>query len=197
MEIFTLGHSNRPWPEFLHLLRAYGIEVVADIRAFPSSRRYPHFSQENLKAALEKEGIGYVWLGKELGGYRKKGLGKASPNTAWDSPGFRNFADHMLTEEFQNGAERLLRLASEKKTAVVCAERLWWRCHRRLLSDWLLAQGHRVLHILDFGKVVEHELPRFARIEAGRVIYPREDLWSPGSARPSFGKNFPEGRLGV
>jgi uncharacterized protein (DUF488 family) len=197
VEIYTLGHSNRPWPEFLELLRAYGIEVVADIRAFPSSRRYPHFSQENLKAGLAKEGIEYVWLGKELGGYRKKGLGKASPNTAWDSPGFRNFADHMLTEEFQKGVEKLLELANKKRTAVLCAERFWWRCHRRLLSDWLLAHGHHVLHVLDLGRVAEHELPPFARVEAGRVIYPREDLWSPGSARPSSRKNSPEGRPGA
>ncbi len=197
MEVYTLGHSNRPWLEFLSLLRTYGIEAVADIRAFPSSQRYPHFSQENLKAALEKERIGYIWLGRELGGYRKKGLGKASPNTAWESLGFRNFADHMLTEEFQDGVKKLLELARERKTAVLCAERFWWRCHRRLLSDWLLAQGHRVLHIVDFGEVTEHELPPFARIEAGRVIYPREDLWSPGCARPSSRKNFPEEGPGV
>lgn len=194
MEIYTLGHSNRPWQEFLDLLRAYGIEVIADVRAFPSSRRYPHFSQENLRAALKKEGIEYVWLGKELGGYRKKGLGEASPNTAWESPGFQNFADHMLTEEFQSGVEKLLEIARGKRTAVLCAERLWWRCHRRLISDWLLAHGHRVLHILDFGEVREHELPPFARIQAGRVIYPREDLWSPGCARPSFRKHFPRGK---
>ena len=197
MEIYTLGHSNRPWAEFLDLLRTYGIEVVADIRAFPSSRHYPHFSQENLKAALEKEGIRYVWLGKELGGYRKKGLGKASPNTAWESLGFRNFADHMLSEEFLNGVEKLLELAREKKTVVLCAERFWWRCHRRLLSDWLLAHGYRVLHILDLGQVSEHELPPFARIVAGGVIYPREDLWSPGCVRPSSKKNFREEKPGA
>lgn len=197
VELYTLGHSIHSWPEFLSLLRAYGIEAVADVRAFPSSKRYPHFSQSALRTALTAEGIGYVWLGRELGGYRKRGLGQASPNTAWDSLGFRNYADHMLTEEFRSGVHTLLALAQTRRVAILCAERFWWRCHRRLLSDWLSAQGHRVIHIVDLGQTVEHRLPPFAKVEDDQVIYPRENLWNPGSAEPSSKKNFPAERPGV
>ncbi|MGB9861163.1 MAG: DUF488 family protein [Candidatus Bipolaricaulaceae bacterium] len=192
--LFTVGHSNRGLSEFLQLLSAYGIEVVADVRAFPSSKHHPHFAQKTLAQALEKAGIAYVWLGRELGGYRKNGLGEASPNKAWDSQGFRNYADHMLSREFQRGVEKLLRLSAGKKVAVLCAERFWWRCHRRLLADWLLAHGHKVVHVLDLGRAVEHELPPFAKVVGGQVIYPGEGLWSPGSVRDSCRKNFPEGR---
>lgn len=177
---FTIGHSTRSLPEFLGILKIYGVNLVVDVRAFPSSRRCPHFSRQDLARSLKGEGVEYVWLGKELGGYRKTGLGEASPNKAWSSQGFQNFADHMLTEEFLRGMRRLIALAEGKKAALLCAEKFWWRCHRRLLSDWLVTQGHKVVHILDAGKVVEHELPPFARVEAGRVIYPKKDLWNPG-----------------
>lgn len=169
--IYTVGHSNLSLAEFLGLLSEFGIRAVVDVRAFPGSRKYPHFSRENLARALEKEGIAYLWLGKELGGYRGRGLGAESPNTAWRAGGFRNYADHMLTQEFRRGTERLLSLARERRTAYMCAERFWWCCHRRLISDFLVAHGHRVIHILGPGKAMEHRLPPFARVEAGRVIY--------------------------
>ncbi len=170
--IYTVGHSTRSWEEFTQLLSAYGIQAVADVRAFPSSRKFPHFSREALAQGLERAGMEYLWLGRELGGYRRHGLGAASPNTAWRAGGFRNYADHMLGEEFARGIERLLALARRKTTALLCAERFWWRCHRRLISDYLVAQGHRVVHILEEGRATEHRLPPFARVEAGRVIYP-------------------------
>lgn len=194
---YTVGHSTRSLPEFLALLRAYGIAAIADIRAFPSSRCFPHFSQESLAVSLEQAGLEYVWLGKELGGYRKTGLGAASPNTAWASPGFQNYADHMLSEEFHRGTTALLALGQRNRTAILCAERCWWRCHRRLLSDWLVAQGHGVIHILELNRAVEHRLPPFAKVEAGGVTYPREALWSHGCGKASFRKSSRVGKRGV
>ncbi len=197
MPLFTLGHSTRSLPAFLHLLKTYGIETLVDIRSFPSSKRFPHFNGEALAKTLPAQGIEYVWLGRELGGYRKKGLGQASPNKAWGSPGFRNYADHMLTEDFQRGVSKVLRLAQEKNVALMCAERLWWRCHRRLLSDWLVAHGHRVVHIVDLGETVEHRLSPFARVADGRVIYPREELWNHGCGKASCRKSFRAGKRGA
>lgn len=174
LTIYTVGHSTRSWEEFLSLLSSYRILALVDVRAFPSSRKYPHFSRAALAPTLERAGIEYLWLGKELGGYRRRGLGARSPNTAWQAGGFRNYADHMLGEEFSRGIELLLALARRKRVSLMCAERFWWRCHRRLISDFLVAQGHRVIHILDREKAVEHRLPPFARVEAGKVVYPGE-----------------------
>ncbi len=171
LHIYTVGHSTMSLEEFIDLLRCYGIEVLVDVRAHPTSRRYPHFSGESLRETLERVGIGYVWLGKELGGHRRKGLGEASPNKAWKSQGFRNYADHMLTEEFRAGIERLLGIAKKKRTVFMCAERLWWRCHRRMISDELVRRGIRVIHIMDTNKIFEHKLTSFARIIGGNVIY--------------------------
>lgn len=176
--VYTVGHSTRSWQEFTRLLSAYGIQAVVDVRAFPSSRKFPHFSREALARGLEMAGMEYLWLGRELGGYRRHGLGAASPNTAWRAGGFRNYADHMLGEEFARGIERVLALARRKTTALLCAERFWWRCHRRLISDFLVAQGHRVIHILEQGREVEHQLPPFARVVEGRLVYPGGDLFA-------------------
>ncbi|MCS7240740.1 MAG: DUF488 domain-containing protein [Candidatus Bipolaricaulota bacterium] len=197
MNFFTLGHSTRSQEEFLRILQAYGIEVVADVRAFPRSQRFPHFTKESLAKVLGEEGIEYVWLGRELGGYRRSGLGEASPNKAWNSPGFRNYADHMLTEEFQKGVEELFALGQAKRVAILCAERFWWRCHRRLLSDWLVAHGHKVIHIVDLGHTVEHELSPFAQVEGGRIIYPGGDPWSPGCEKRCCKKLLPGGKPAV
>jgi len=172
--IYTVGHSNRSLIELLELLSEFGIQAVADVRAFPTSRKFPYFSRENLKKTLEREGIAYLWLGRELGGYRRQGLGEGSPNTAWRAGGFRNYADHMLTPEFRQGIERLLSLGEGRRTALMCAERFWWRCHRRLISDFLVVLGKRVIHILGPGKAVEHRLPPFARVKGGRLVYPNE-----------------------
>jgi uncharacterized protein (DUF488 family) len=129
MIIHTVGHSTRSLAELIALLQENRMEVLADIRSFPTSARYPHFNQEVLAKELPAAGVAYAWLGKTLGGYRKKS-DPNSPHTALRSPGFRNYADHMATKEFSAGIEELLSLAKTTRVAVLCAERLWWRCHR-------------------------------------------------------------------
>jgi uncharacterized protein (DUF488 family) len=125
-----------------------------------------------LERRLLEEGIEYVWLGRELGGYRREGLGARSPNKGWESEGFRNYADYMMTSQFEGGIKRLMELASSKRLAYMCAERFYWRCHRRLISDYLVAKGHRVVHIVDGTRAIEHELPGFARVSDGVLTYP-------------------------
>lgn len=173
MELYTIGHSTRSFAEFAGLLRQHGIAALADVRAFPSSARYPHFSREELEHRLCGEGIEHVWLGEELGGYRREGLGDRSPNQGWETEGFRNYADYMMTDRFERGIEGLLKLAVSNRVALMCAERFWWRCHRRLISDYLVSKGYRVIHIVEESKTTEHKLPKFARIVDGRLRYPR------------------------
>lgn len=171
--IYTVGHSTMSLEEFIDLIKCYDIKFLVDVRAHPTSRRYPHFSGDHLCEALGKVGIGYVWLGKELGGHRRRGLGAASPNKAWRSEGFRNYADHMLTEEFRVGIERLLEIARRGRTVFMCAEKLWWRCHRRMISDELVRRGIRVKHIISKTKSSEHRLTSFARVDGDRIVYDR------------------------
>jgi uncharacterized protein (DUF488 family) len=151
--IWTIGHSTRPLQEFLALLVDNRIEAVADVRRYPGSRRYPHFNAEALARALNGAGIGYEPF-PELGGRRKPHPG--SPHTQWRNAAFRAYADYMDTSEFHAGIERLAALARGKRTAVMCSEAVWWRCHRRLVSDWFRAHDVRVLHILDAKHVMEH-----------------------------------------
>jgi uncharacterized protein (DUF488 family) len=172
MEIYTIGHSNRTPAEFVRLLKKYGIEVLVDIRRIPSSR-FEHFKAENLSRILENEGIEYIWM-KELGGFRKKGL-KNSPNVAIKSEGFRNYADYMLSDEFEEAANRLMKLATKRKTAVMCAERFFWLCHRVLLADYLFVKGFRVIHII-CDSAIQHSLTKTARLVNGKLIY---DVTSP------------------
>jgi len=175
MHLFTIGHSNRSLSELISLLRENKIEVLIDVRSWPTSKKYPHFNRENLSESLKAEGIRYLWLGKELGGYRKDGLGDCSPNKAWDSIGFRNYADHTLSEEFRRGIELLLKYAERWRVAYMCAEKFYWRCHRRIISDYLVAKGHQVTHIIDRQETRKHRLTRFARIVNGRLTYPKEN----------------------
>lgn len=142
---------------------------MADVRAYPTSRRAPDASREALERWLPEEGIGYLHL-PELGGRRRTGEG--AENAGWRTAGFRAYADHMRSDEFRRGLERLERAARERPTAVMCAEGLWWRCHRRLIADLLLARGWGVRHILPDGKLAEHELPEFAVVEGNEVSYP-------------------------
>jgi len=179
MHFFSIGHSNRRVSELISLLKKYNIQVLIDVRRWPRSRKYPHFNHEVLRERLEKEGIKYLWLGRELGGYRKDGLGDKSPNKAWSSMGFRNYADHALSGEFRRGIEQILVYAERWNVAYMCAEKFYWRCHRRIISDYLVAKGHKVTHIVDRQEVRDHKLPRFARIVNGRLIYP-------GSTRASI-----------
>jgi len=168
IQIWTVGHSTRPAADFIALLRENRIGVVADVRTLPGSKRYPHFNAENLAAALQADGIDYVHF-KELGGRRK--TSPDSPNTAWRNESFRGYADYMMTPPFREGIERLLALAREKRTAIMCAEAVWWRCHRSLISDHLKAAGHDVAHILAPGKTEPHPFTSAARMVDGRLSY--------------------------
>ncbi len=175
MEIYTIGHSTRSFAEFASLLKRYGIEVLVDVRAFPTSTRNPQFVKETLKQHVEVEAIDYVWLGEKLGGYRRDGLGEESPNKGWKTQGFRNYADYMMTAPFERQIERIMKLASSRRLAVMCAERFYWRCHRRLISDYLVAKGHAVIHIVDAEETIEHKLSKFARVSEGTLRYPTHE----------------------
>jgi uncharacterized protein (DUF488 family) len=167
--LFTIGHSTRTLEDFLDGLKAQGIQTLADIRSFPMSRRLPHFNREALEKGLPGAGIRYAWM-KELGGRRKK-IRDDSPNVALRSQSFRNYADYMLTPEFEQAISGLIRLAENSRTAYMCAERLYFRCHRMLVSDWLVAHGHEVWHIDGTGPLKRHELMDEARLVDGQVIY--------------------------
>ena len=172
--LYTIGHSTRTLEELVETLRAHQIKTLVDIRAFPMSRRLPQFNRESLAETLPASGIRYVWM-KSLGGYRKKILDE-SPNIALRNDSFRNYADYMLTAEFEGAAGELIRLAEEAPTAYMCAERVYFHCHRMLVSDWLVAHGHDVLHIDGTGPVRAHKLTAEARMIDGRLIYRGERL---------------------
>ena len=167
--LYTIGHSTRPLEELIETLHAHEIRTLVDIRAFPMSRRLPQFNRDSLAETLPAAGIRYVWM-KALGGYRKKILDD-SPNIALRNDSFRNYADYMLTAEFERAVDELIRLAEEAPTAYMCAERVYFHCHRMLVSDWLVAHGHEVLHIDGTGPVRHHKLTAEARMVDGRLIY--------------------------
>jgi len=165
---YTIGHSTRTLDAFTTLLRENGIERLADIRRYPGSRRYPHFSRDSLAHVLPQIGIEYIHV-PQLGGRRKPR--EDSPNMAWRNEQFRAYADHMASDEFRNAVDELL--ASDRVTAVMCAEAVPWRCHRNLLADDLVRRGIEVRHILGPGETKRHEMNPHARIDGQTVIYPR------------------------
>ena len=168
--VYTIGHSTRTFDELVAALAGHGIATLADVRSFPVSRRLPHFNRESLERELPKCGIAYVWM-KELGGRRKKILAD-SPNLALRNESFRNYADYMMSAEFAQGIERLLEMAERGKTAYMCAERVYFQCHRMLISDYLVAHGHSVLHIDDEKHPLrEHKLMAEARLVDGKLVY--------------------------
>jgi uncharacterized protein (DUF488 family) len=167
--IYTIGHSTRTLQELIAALQAHGIRTLVDIRSFPVSRRLPHFNREALEQELPRADIAYVWM-KDLGGRRKKQRDD-SPNVGLRNDSFRNYADYMLTEPFQRAVEELLRLARQGPTAIMCAERVYFRCHRMLVSDYLVAHGQEVLHIDDTGPSRPHKLMAEARVADGQLIY--------------------------
>ncbi len=173
VRLYTVGHSTRSLDELIELLDEHNIGILVDVRRWPSSQRYPHFNRESLAKKLSDHGIRYDWLGEQLGGYRKKGLGEASPNEAWRSRGFRNYADYTMTKGFREGIENLLELVGDNKLAIMCAEQLYWRCHRRIISDYLIVKGQTVTHIIGKGKTEEHRLTSFAKIINGELRYPQ------------------------
>jgi uncharacterized protein (DUF488 family) len=173
--LFTIGHSTRSLEEFNAVLHTHLIGTLVDIRSLPASRRMPHFNREALEASLSGEGVQYVWI-KELGGRRRK-IRDDSPNTAIRNDSFRNYADHMLTDEFQRGMAELLSHAEKSRTAYMCAERVYFECHRMLVSDWLVAHGQQVFHIDGKGPTKPHQLMAEARVIDGQLIYRGDRLW--------------------
>lgn len=170
MRLYSIGHSNRPLDDFLALLRAHDIAGLADVRAFPASRRWPHFGREALEESLPEHGVRYLWI-PELGGRRKPSKGVESRHKAWTVDAFRHYADYAETAAFESGLAKLLELAAAGPAAYMCAEALYWQCHRRLISDHLLVRGHEVLHIGGRGKAEAHRLTSFARVVEGKLIY--------------------------
>jgi uncharacterized protein (DUF488 family) len=167
--LYTVGHSTRPLGDLIETLQAHAVQTLVDIRAFPMSRRLPQFNRESLEASLPAAGIRYVWT-KELGGYRKK-TREESPHIGLRNASFRNYADYMLTAEFRNAMADLVALAEHSRTAYMCAERVYFRCHRMLVSDWLMANGHEVLHIDGTGPLKPHRLTAEGRMIDGELIY--------------------------
>jgi uncharacterized protein (DUF488 family) len=166
--VWTVGHSTRSAEEFGQMLLAHGVQVLVDVRMFPGSRRYPQFNKPALAESLAAIGIEYKHEPR-LGGRRTPRAD--SHNTAWKNASFRAYADHMETDEFKRGVEDLLELARDARVAVMCAEALWWRCHRGLISDYLKAAGHTVIHILNETKTEEHPFTSAARIVDGKLSY--------------------------
>jgi uncharacterized protein (DUF488 family) len=166
--VWTIGHSTRPLDQFLSLLATHGIEAIADVRSLPGSRKYPQYGKDALAATLHDQGIAYQWF-PVLGGRRRTTAN--SPNTAWRNASFRGYADYMSTAEFASGIRALLDLAGGSRTAMMCAEAVWWRCHRSMIADALCVQGVTVMHIMDEKNGVLHPMTSPARIEGGRLTY--------------------------
>ena len=191
MRIWTIGHSTRAIDEFISLLKENEINLLADVRAWPGSKRYPQFNKDALAESLSAQGIRYEHF-PELGGKRKSK--PDSRNTAWRNASFRGYADYMETEQFQKGIERLLILTRNDglgirrnerdgweavtpcATAIMCAEAVWWRCHRSLIADYLKAHGLEVLHVLGANKVEPHPYTSAARILNGELSYEADSL---------------------
>ncbi len=171
--VWTIGHSTRSGADFIQILKAHQIKTLIDVRSLPGSRRYPQFNSSELSASLAGEGITYHHL-PTLGGRRRPS--PDSKNTAWRNPSFRAYADHMATVEFEQGIEKLRELARKSKTMFMCAEALWWRCHRSLIADYLKALGATVIHVSDEKQTDIHPYTSAARVIQGRLSY--EGLFS-------------------
>jgi uncharacterized protein (DUF488 family) len=172
--IWTIGHSTRSLEEFVQLLEPFKITQVVDIRNYPGSKRYPHFNKEALELTLPQKGIGYLHL-KDLGGRRTPKPGSA--NTAWRNSAFRGYADYMETDNFKNAIEQLENIATQKHTAYMCSEAVWWSCHRSLVSDYLKIRGWNVWHIMAINKATEHPFTKPAKIVDGLLTYNEQGLF--------------------
>jgi len=160
---YSIGHSNRSEEEFIALLKENGIELLVDVRHIPRSRHNPHFNTERLAASLPQHGIAYLHM-QDLGGHRKTTV--ISPNKAWENESFRGYADYTATEQFRTALGELIALGNKQRLAYMCAEAVWWRCHRRLITDQLLARGFEVKHIMGPGQVTD------ATINPAAVVHP-------------------------
>ncbi len=169
---FTIGHSTRSVADFIELLQGAGVKLLADVRAIPRSRTNPQFNIETLPTELTESGIAYEHF-PELGGRRGRALA-ASPNQFWDHASFRNYADYAGTQAFHAGLQRLRRLGQPRCTTIMCAEAVWWRCHRRIIADYLICAGDTVFHILGPGKIEPAKLTPAARTTPeGSLVYPK------------------------
>jgi len=168
--IWTIGHSTHPLDDFIRILESFDIEILVDVRSLPGSNRFPHFNKENLERSLKENKIEYLHL-PELGGRRR--VKKDSKNTAWRHPSFRGYADYMETDDFSKGIDELISIAKNKKAAIMCAEAVWWRCHRSMISDYLKLNGWKVMHIMSLNKSDEHPYTQPARIIDGKLDYSR------------------------
>jgi len=166
--VWTIGHSTRTLEKLVEMLRSFEIELVADIRSYPGSRRYPQFNKESLEVSLPENNIQYVHI-KKLGGRRK--VNPESKNTVWRHEAFRGYADYMETEKFKEGIRELEKISLQQRTAFMCSEAVWWRCHRSMVSDYLKAHGWKVMHIMDVGKEEEHPYTAPAKIVNGELTY--------------------------
>ncbi|NLO71904.1 MAG: DUF488 domain-containing protein [Porphyromonadaceae bacterium] len=167
--IWTIGHATHAAEEFTEMLQSFQIETLVDIRSLPGSNKFPQFNKENLKLTLPHSGIQYMHL-VNLGGLRK--TKKGSHNTGWRLASFRGYADYMETPEFFTAIHKLESIASKSRTAIMCAEVLWWRCHRSLVSDFLKLNGWKVMHIMAAGKASEHTYTKPAIITNNKLTYP-------------------------
>ena len=168
LSIWTVGHSTLSIEDFIGRLTSFGIALLADVRSFPGSRRYPHFNKENLSLALADAGIRYEHF-RELGGRRRPR--PDSLNMTWRNESFRGYADYMETDNFGEGIGRLLELARDRRTAIMCSEAVWWRCHRSMISDYLKVKGIDVVHIMGEGKSEPHPFTSAARVVNGELSY--------------------------
>ena len=166
--VWTIGHSTRSAAELIALLQAHGIELLADVRRFPASRRHPQFNREALESSMSAAGIRYTWL-EQLGGRRS--ARKDSHNTAWRNASFRGYADYMETEAFTLAIAELIGHVHEQRTVVMCAEQAWQQCHRGLIADYLKARGVEVWHILENGTIQPHPFTAAARVVDGQLSY--------------------------
>jgi len=173
--IYTIGHSTHSIDTFLAMLQSYKIKMLVDIRSLPGSRKFPQFDKENLQQFLPENGIEYLHM-LSLGGRRK--INKNSKNTRWRNASFRAYADYMETDSFKNAIVNLEQIALQQTTAYMCAEALWWRCHRSMVSDYLKAKGWTVLHIMAIGKTEAHRYTSPARIINGNVFYTEDNLFN-------------------
>lgn len=169
--IYTIGHSTHTLQDFIAMLKSFQIELVADIRSYPGSRKFPHFNKETLPASLAENNIEYIHL-RELGGRRK--VKPDSCNMGWRVAAFRGYADYMETDNFKTAIKELEKIASGKRVAYMCAEAVWWRCHRSLVSDYFKNEGWTVLHIMGVGKSTEHPYTSPAKIKDGKLDYSKE-----------------------
>lgn len=168
--VFTIGHSTREFGEVLEMLRANGVRELVDVRSFPSSRKFPQWNQDAIAAALPND-MGYRWI-RGLGGRRHTPAGESTPNDGWRVKAFRDYADHMRTEEFREGLDELVSLAQTSVPAIMCSEAVPWRCHRRLVTDALIVAGMDVFNIMSATSTKQATLTPFAHVEGVRVAYP-------------------------